>query len=392
VELLGGTAGHPRRAGAGRAGETNRLALDLAGQLRRAIDRFPGVQAVPFEVVALLGLAIVAGLFPLAWWLARAAPPWRAWLALPLLVAALTALVVATAGMWHGDAWRRTEASVVDIDASSRLARGTGWAGTWSPVNASLDIRAAPPASLAVADADVAVSWWADSGRGLGATDAPAAHPSLATKPYGYDGSLAALAGVPIAASSSRLFEAEWLATLAAPPASGSLVREAQGTLRGSCAHHLPFTLEGCVLVHAGWLYEIGRFAPGVAFDPSAGPGPRSLASALTRRTQNKDRDVTIRWNTADADVDRILEIAGFHAVAGGSGFTSLEPGRLGKLDMSPLVALDRAVLVGHGPPGVDWSRSRPGEPPAPADPPPPSSGRAVWRIVMPLATQPESP
>jgi hypothetical protein len=387
VEALGGMPAGARGKEAGRAGETNRLALDLAGQLRRGIDRFPGVRAVPFEIVALLGMAIIASLFPLHWWLARGASPWQAWLTLPLLVCALTAVVAATAARWHGNAWHRSGASVVDIDAASRLARGTGWAGVWAPANAALDVRAAPAGPLTVADPDTAVGWWADSGRGLGATDAPVAHPSLATTSYGYGDSLAALAGVPIAASSSRLFEAEWVATLAAAPATSRLVREAQGTLRGSCAHHLPFALDGCVFVHGGWLYDVGRLEPDSAFDPSASRGPRSLAATLTRRTQSKDRDVTIRWNTADDDVARILEIAGFHAAAGGSGFTSLEPGRLGRLDLSPLVAVDRAVLVGRGPPGVDWTVIRRMTGVEALDPPPASSSPAVWRIVMPLET-----
>ena len=122
------------------------------------------------------------------------------------------------------------------------------------------------------------------------ATDAPVAHPSLATISYGYDDSLAALEGVPIAASSSRLFEAEWVATLAAAPVTSRLVRETQGTLRGSCAHHLPFALDGCVFVHGGWLYEVGRLEPDAAFDPSAGRGPRSLAATLTRRDRGPGR------------------------------------------------------------------------------------------------------
>lgn len=385
VELLGGgPSGRAAAKGAGRAGETNRLALDLAGQLRRAVDRFPGVRPVPFEVVALLGAAIIGCLFPLDWWLSRAAPPWRAWITLPVLAIALTGVVQATGHRWHGDGWQRTAASVVDIDGVSRLARGTGWAGVWSPANDALAVEAAPSAALAVAAGDAAISWWADSGRGLGATDAPVAHPSLATSPYGYGRSLARLEGVPVAAASSRLFEAEWVATLAGPPVTCALEREAQGTLRGSLTHHLPFPLEQCVLIHAGWLYDVGRLEPGIPVDPGIGRGPRSLAASITRRTQHKDRDVAVRWDTADTDIARILEIAGFHAAAGGAGFTSLEPGRLGRLDLSPLLDVDRAILVGTGPAGIDWTitpRSAPGGSLAA----PPSSAAAIWRIVMPL-------
>jgi len=388
VDLVGRAAGAAKRAGAGgRAGETDRQTLDLAGQLRRAIDLFPGVRPVPFELVSLLGIVIVACLYPLDWWLSRTAPPARAWLTLPLLALGLTGAAWGMGRRWHGDAWHRSGASVVDIDAVSGLARGTSWAGVWSPVNAAIDVGAAPSAALSVGDAETAISWWADSGRGIGAVDAPVAHPSLATTPYAYGPSLATLVGVPIAASSSRLFEGEWVAALPVRAATSDLIREAQGTLRGSCAHHLPFPLEQCVLAHAGWLYDVGRLEPGMAFDPAAVRGPRSLAAAITRRTQSKDRDVAVRWDVSATDAGRILEIAGLHGAAGGSGYTSLDAGRLSRLDLSPLLDVDRAVLIGLGPPGTDWQiAARPPHAAAGAGGPA-SSPVAVWRIVMPLTT-----
>jgi hypothetical protein len=118
-----------------------------------------------------------------------------------------------------------------------------------------------------------------------------------------------------------------------------------------------------------------------VVFNPSTGRGPRSLASALTRRTQDKDRDVVVRWQTESTDVAQILEIAGFHAAAGGSGYTSLEPGRLGRLDLSPHLAVGRAVLVGFGPMGTNWSFGGQ-QAGGTADQ---SSGVTMWRILMPL-------
>ena len=123
--------------------------------------------------------------------------------------------------------------------------------------------------------------------------------------------------------------------------------------MRGTLVNHLPFPLRDCRLLHAGWLYDIGDFEPGETFDTEAGRGPRSLAAALTRRVAVGDRDRTERWDTASLDVARILEVAGFHAAAGGLGYTAVEPGRLRRLDLSPLLAVDRAIVVGRAPPGV---------------------------------------
>ena len=83
-----------------------------------------------------------------------------------------------------------------------------------------------------------------------------------------------------------------------------TLDSDAQAALRGAIESRLPFTLEGCVLVHAGWLYDVGRLEPGGRFEPASGRGPRSLAGALTRRAAAKERDVAERWDTSSTDVD----------------------------------------------------------------------------------------
>lgn len=401
VELLGGRAAAKTE---GRGGESRQGSLDLAGQLRQAIDRFPGVSPIPFEVIAALGVAYVACLYPLDWWLGarRGRGRWLPWISLPLVVAVSSGLAWSAGQRWKGNAWRTSAAELVDLDVASGLVRANGYAGIWSPVNARLDVAAGTGGGpLAVAPARGPqqldeVTWFAPGGRGIGGTDAAASHPSLATAEYAFaavpDGTSGSLVGVPIAASSSRLFEVQCVGTLEAPAVESSLVKQGQGTLRGSVTSRLPFPLEDCALAHAGWLYEIGRLEPGRGYDTGSGRGPRSLAGALTRRTTNRDRDVAVRWNQAEGDPVRILEIAGFHAAAGGRGYTGLEPGRLARLDLSPVLPLDRAVLVGRGPNLLAWRCRAAGFGTAadPADPAMPASS-SLWRIVIPLK-RPASP
>jgi hypothetical protein len=386
VELL---EQHASPAAGGRAGEAARGAIDLAGQLRAAIDRFPGVAPVPFELIAGLGLLYVACLYPLDWWLtSRGGRPALAWLSLPVIVALFSGLAWGAGRRWKAAEWQSSLAGIVDVDAVSGLMRGRSWAGTWSPANALLDVAASSAADVGGAGTDVAVSWSAAAGRGLGGTDAPAPHPALGARDYAYADGLAGLTGVPIAADSSRLFEAAWAARTEERDAQAmiqaALVRDAQAALRGSIESRLPFALEDCVLVHAGWLYDVGRLEPGGRFEPAAGRGPRSLAGALTRRVAAKDRDVAERWDATAADVARILEIAGLYRAAGGSAYTGLEAGRLARLDLSPVLDTGRAVLVGRGPAGTDW-RGRAAAGQDSTSDLAPAAQTAVWRFVLPL-------
>jgi len=249
-----------------------------------------------------------------------------------------------------------------------------------------VDDAAVDVAVAAEPGAEAAVSWCADAGGGFGAIDAQVAHPTLAAADYAYGDTLAVLRNVPVAAVSTRLFEAGW-SRAAADVVASDLVRDGQGTLRGSFAHHLPFPLTDCRVAHGGWIYDVGDLAPGERHDLAGGRGPRSLSGALARREAVKERQAAARWDRSGTDLARILEIAGFHAAAGGAGYTGLESGRLGRLDLSPLLPLDRAVLVGTAadpPPG--WSTAWRVTDDAPgAVPQAPAPATRLYRIVIPL-------
>ena len=383
VELLGG-----RSRQTVRSREVNRQSLDLGGQLRLAVDRFDGVVPVPFEVIAGLALLYIACLYPAEWWLvSRGGRPALAWLTLPAVVVLFAGLAWWTAGRWKGEAWRARRADVVDVDLAGRIARGSSFFGAWSPANAVIDVGAAPTTGvLDAGNRSAVVSWYGAGGRGIGGVDCPTAHPSLASVPYTSAAGLDGLDGVPIAASSSRLFEAEWMAPVAGPIVVSTLRKDAQGTLSGTLESRLPFALHQCSLFHAGWTYDVGSLAPGARFDPESGKGPKTLASALTRSASVYDRTRTQAWRVDDTDIDRILEIAGFHAAAGGTSYTSLEAGRLGRIDLSPLLPIDRAILVGRGPAGTAWSCAAAA---AGADAMPigesATDATAMWRIVIPV-------
>jgi hypothetical protein len=307
--LLAAALGGRSRGGLDQRSSEQAGMPDMAGQLHAALDTFPAaatsadqattgrkVSPVPFEVIAGLGLLYVLCLYPLDWWfVSKQGRPWIAWLTLPILAAGFTAAAWGLKGQWGGgrEAIART-ADVIDVDAGSGHIRGTSWLAVLSPVNDRLDVAVEGATGTACADRQAAVTWWGVAGRGFGGLDAAVGHPSLAAADYGYGGSLAALDDVPIAAAASRLFEAEWSGCADVPVVTSSLALTSQATLAGAVSHHLPFPIENCRLLHAGWLYDVGTLRPGDRYDTATGRGPRSLASALTRRAAAKDRETAL--------------------------------------------------------------------------------------------------
>ncbi|MGI9176966.1 MAG: hypothetical protein ACR2IT_03815, partial [Pirellulales bacterium] len=369
--------------------------------LHAALDRFPPpagaspssaasetVIPVPFEVIAGIGLLYVLCLYPLDWWfVSKQGRPWVAWLTLPLLAAGFSAAALGVKSRWGGggETVGRT-ADLIDVDVADALVRGTSWLAVRSPANDRLDVAIEPSPALDTAQTAAAVTWWGVAGSGFGGLDAAVPHPSLAAASYGYNASLAALAGVPVAASASRLFEADWTAAAAGSIVTASLTRTPQGTLAGAVSHQLPFVLDNCRLLHAGWLYDVGRLGPGDRYDTAAGRGPRSLASALTRRAAAKERESAAAWDPRSGDVARILEVAAFHGAAGGTAYTGLDAGRFARLDLSPLLTVDRAVLVGTvagTAPATRWHVGGAARPIAPA-----AAAPTLCRIVIPLAAE----
>jgi hypothetical protein len=369
----------------GRAGEARRGGLDLAGQLRLAVDNYQSVSVIPFELIALIGMLYVAALFPLDWWIARRSERfrWITWLTLPLIVLAFTGITWSTTHQFKSDGWQIHTAGVFDIDEATQTCRSTSFAGIWASNNGRFNLSANPTQDTSKEDSRSVVSWFAASGRNIGGPDALTPHPSLAGAPYAYGSSAARLQNISIAAASSQLFEANSTSRLPTVSIQSTLSRTGQGTLRGTITNQLHVSLNDCVLMHAGWLYDIGTLRPGDTFDLEAGKGPRSLGAFLTKKRAVKDRNVSARWKSDDQDISRILEVAGMHRATGGSEYTGLQSGRLKHIDMTHLLALDRIILMGMGPSATKWLPQKPSE-----------SGlkhfkdagdTTLWRIVLEL-------
>ena len=367
----------------GRAGEVRRGGLDLAGQLRLAVDHFIGVSVIPFELIALISLLYVCAIYPLDWWIARRSERfrWVTWLALPLIVLGFTGITWSTSKRFKADGWQIHTAGLFDIDQATQMCRASSFAGIWASDNGHFDLSVSPAKDKIKDDLRSVVSWFAAAGRNIGGPDALSPHTSLAGTPYEYGPAASELQDIPIAAASSQLFEAKWFGRLPTHPIQSTLSRTGQGTLRGTLTSQLQTPLQDCVLMHAGWLYDVGTLHPGKTFDLDAGRGPKSLGAVLTKKRAVKDRNVSARWKSDDRDIIRILEVAGMHRATGGSEYTGLQSGRLEHIDMTHLLVLNRIILIGKGPPATKWIPHKKAEP---KDKGFEDAGNTtLWRIVL---------
>jgi hypothetical protein len=117
---------------------------EMAGQLRSALDYFPGVRLINFSLLAVLVAGYLMLLGPLDYLLLRRGlrrMEWT-WLTLPVWIV-LTVVVVLAIDRWRkgeGDL-RLNQVDLIDVDVESGRMRGTTWAHLFSARARSIDLR-----------------------------------------------------------------------------------------------------------------------------------------------------------------------------------------------------------------------------------------------------------
>ncbi|MEM8678897.1 MAG: hypothetical protein AAGF97_06000, partial [Planctomycetota bacterium] len=102
---------------------------DVSGQLRTALEQFPGVRLVPFGVIGAIAVAFTLLIGPVDF-LATGRDPQRShwtWLSLVVVILGTTAGILWLADSWKGRGLRCNQVNLVDIDRSSGAVRGTNW-------------------------------------------------------------------------------------------------------------------------------------------------------------------------------------------------------------------------------------------------------------------------
>ena len=144
---------------------------DLVGQLRTALDDFPGVTLVAFSWIAGLVLLYIVLIGPGDYFLLGrviGGMHWT-WVTFPALVLAFGGLAVWLNFSLKGDRLQVNQADIVDVDAQSGVLRGTSWFHVYSPSTRAFDFEmqteGGPFAGRQDGDA---LSWQGLPGAGLG--------------------------------------------------------------------------------------------------------------------------------------------------------------------------------------------------------------------------------
>jgi hypothetical protein len=330
---------------------------DMAGQLRSALDRFEGVQSVPFWAVALLVALYIVMIGPVDYFFLRKVVrrmEWT-WLSFPLMVAAFCLAAWALAWWFKGNGLRIHQADLIDVDAASGEVRGTTWVNVFSPRTESFKLSLQPrlPDGEVPAAAQVLTCWLGLTGGALGGMNPRAADPMLWSGRYDFSRKLDAMEGVPIQVWSTKSLTARWSAAAGIAPAADLLDRKE--LLTGTITNTLDFPLTQCILAYQDWVYDLGTIEPGHSVDVGAEANRSELKTLLTGRrlvAEEKDKyhQESTPYDQSSVDVSYILRAMMFFEAAGGQHYTGLGNDYQGFVDLSNLLKTNRAILVAHAP------------------------------------------
>ena len=366
-----------RRGPASAAGDDRlRSAGELAEQTFAAFEGRGEGASRSFSpgAVGLLILLLIMCIGPLDYLLVHRllGRPALTWLTLPLWLAAVGGAAWAYD---RGEVREPRRLEIVDLDAATGRVRGTAWANVPAPAGGRADVRFAPAAGpLAVDGGAPRLGYAAEPSGGFGGLFRGGAV-GFAPGGYAIDGTAAV--GVPLPEGAGVRLRLNWGGAVGAAAVRANLA-VVDGRLTGAVSHDLPGTLSEALLVHGGRVYRPDpakgvtadrlALAPGEAFRPDdLGVERRDLRGFLTqvRRTRASsprpfgkepdltrkdlgDRLVASRYDRDSRDLSLILPALSFFERAGGATYTGLTNAELEDLDLSPLAATGRAILLGR--------------------------------------------
>lgn len=370
IKLLHLTVDHRSRDpdDLGRGRVTHLGFTDISGQLRTALEQYPGVRLVPFALIGFFAIAYALLIGPVEYFGLKRLKDrmhWT-WVTFPLAVLAVCTLSLFLVHRSKGTLPRVNQVDLIDWDAESRVVRGRNWTHFFTPNTMAFpcQLKYEAPWDRLTRQAGSLLAWDGLSGRGFGGMDATSPiQPNLA--PYtvrlnlagryettGQPSPLAAVAsssieGLSIPIGSSRAVRGLWW-TLSAPDVASDLRAQADTYLSGSFRNPFDVDVRDAAILFERWYYKLGRVSANATVTIDKSDSASSLKAELTGRTVQGDSHAIATWQPSNMDVARIMQMVLFQRAAGGRDYTGLVHRHDGNLDFSPQLASGRAVFVGR--------------------------------------------
>jgi len=358
---------------------------DFAGQIHTALDRFDSHRRLPFSIVSLILLGLIAIVGPLDYLLVRkwVGKPLFGWISFPVAIISASCLVIFLNGSWGEiDAGPRIgRIEIVDIGATTDqpTARVIGLTHLSSRPATRIDFPGGVSETWATM-AGIGPNGAATSDSGASDSNETGLAPTL-TRTHGYPGAAfggiaiegenltlppyrVALAaggeddsslsggplGFPLPPIGSKSWLTRWTFQPKLGPVDGLVQRRGSELLAGSLTNPLPVDLLDAVLVYGNWSYLLPtRFRAGQRIESIDSLRQKNFRWHLTKREIADNASRLAAWDVEmHDDWQRLTEILMFESSVGGRDYTGLSNRALGSLDLSHALAHGHAILYGR--------------------------------------------
>lgn len=348
---------------------------ELATQLDATQDEFPSITRVTTWPVMGLMVALLLVIGPIDYLIVHKLfnRPELTWITFPLIIAAAAGSAVWWGTSSKGDRLLANQLDIFDSDIGSGVTHVRSCSVLYSPENRRYNVSVdpeslqtfapSPDAKKAEQNPTLRVGWHGRPESSFGGMYR-AGGAEIVRPPYSIDANDREINGVPIAIWSSKNLETDWTGNTS-NLVDDQLESRGPSRLEGSLRHHFPVPLED-------WLVAYGHQVFRPHTDPKTGhavpllpdvpwlpvtASQRELAGYLTGATKVNTKSINTSYEEShvehadydplDRDPVGIMKMLTFHREAGSTLYTGLENGALRNSDWTPLLDLDRAVLIG---------------------------------------------
>jgi hypothetical protein len=358
---------------------------DVSGQLRSSLDRFDGVTPTRFMWVAgLLGMFILT-IGPLDYYVLRRFKRlhWT-WVTFPVAILLFSLMTISMVSALRTSPAAMNQIEIIDIDSLTQTVRGSNYASVYSPVTAAYSFGMSEFNDVIPCENyQVLASWQGFPGTGLGGLGRTSFQ-VLIDHQYEVDLKNGQIRSIPVQHSGTRSLVARWSAESSLVVKSELVTEAASGALRGTLQNPFDFDLHEALILFDGRVYPIGQVFKANAvvdiYDLSA--DSQGIDNYFTRNQSGSRRHSYRVWRTLDESLDRVVKQMMFNQEIGGERYTGLLHRYQSHLDLSHMLRLRRAVLVGKARRGmtefVNRSQQNSGEPMA-------SQVDRYYRVVLPV-------